>query len=136
VITPDPDYPDIPFPEVPTDLKGSIIWLGQNGILSARETGLEGYVVPAEVKAAMSRVPALVLDCNDDITDESDLDAKRHYAKKVKAYFEFVRRFRKPRRAFYDAEPGEILRQRWDLVDKLSDPTVQRLVEKTLAWAG
>lgn len=40
---------------------------------------------------AINRVPALILDCNDDIDLENDEDAKQNYVNQVESFFRFVK---------------------------------------------
>lgn len=46
-----------------------------------------------EVHPALQNVPALVLDCDQDIDIQKDLDAKAHFAKQVAEYAAWVKRY-------------------------------------------
>lgn len=116
---------------IPKELEGSVIWLGNNGILSPNTAqGGSSSWVPDEVKAVMSQIPALVLDADKDINVESDVDAKRHYANLVKRYFEFVRSHTKAQRQFWKREKGEELRKRWDIVNNMTEEDLKEIKEK------
>jgi len=121
---------------IPDEIKESVIWLGRSGILSRDQDGLPGngsshrMWVPDTVKMAMDRIPALVLDCNTDIDVSSDEDAKRQYATKVRAYFEFIKQHTKRIKQFYKTTHGETLRRKWDMVNKMH--VVNNLTEEQI----
>ncbi|GMH42028.1 hypothetical protein BSKO_09947 [Bryopsis sp. KO-2023] len=104
------------WPEVPSSLKDSVIWLGGEGMLR----GDNPQKLPQEVHAAMNRVPALVLDCDEDIDVTRDLDAKKEYASKVNAYYNYVRNYRKSSQRFWATEGSEEMRRKWSLVNSSS----------------
>ena len=124
-------------PQVPKELKDSIIWLGENGILSNdpayRRGAFSTCCISHDVKTAISQIPALVLDCNDDIDVEKNIEAREEYAEKVRKYYEFVRAYARSQqrfRPFWNRPAGEGLRQRWHLVNSMSDDEVRRLYEE------
>ena len=69
----------------PSEIAGQVYYLD-----SARQAGLH---------AACDGAPALVLDCDSDIDLSADTEAKAHYGRQVRAYFEYVKRVRETRAA-------------------------------------
>ncbi|CAD7702979.1 unnamed protein product [Ostreobium quekettii] len=137
-----PEPPNLP--PLPKLLEGSVIWLGRKGVLSADPPNDQNDV-PNEVKAAISCVPALVLDCNDDFDVEHDVERKRQYASTVSAYFDYVKACRSARRAaglggrvFYRQHESELLRRKWDFVKhtpaEVLNQWQRRGVEKGHMW--
>eukprot|EP00210_Caulerpa_lentillifera_P009216 g8786.t1 len=124
----------IPEAPVPPELEGCIVWLGTgvDGILSRNGSGFnlkkspKSYL-PDEVKAAMFNIPALVLEYDQDFDLERDEEAKKHYAKKVKSYFDYVKLYRRNRSRFYLTQDSENLRMKWDIVDSLPQEILNEL---------
>eukprot|EP00210_Caulerpa_lentillifera_P005588 g5345.t1 len=127
----------IPEAPVPPELEGSIVWLGTGGDGILSQNGSEfnhkkssTSCLPDEVKAAMFNIPALVLDYDQDFDLERDEEAKKHYAKKVKAYFDYVKLYRRNRCRFYLTQDSENLRIKWDIVDSLPPEILHELRTK------
>lgn len=114
----------VELPRLPKELEGSVIWLGGKGVLSF-EPPHNHPDLPNDVKAAITSIPALVLDCNEDFDVEHDIEQKRRYASKVSAYFNYVKEYRVARRnsthhrPFYHSAENEVLRLKWDAVKHL-----------------
>ncbi|XP_074273333.1 uncharacterized protein LOC141596947 [Silene latifolia] len=45
-----------------------------------------------QMHSSLQKVPALILDCDPDIDFNKDVEAKRHYARQVAEFFEFVKK--------------------------------------------
>lgn len=111
----------VELPALPKELEGSVIWLGGKGVLSS-EPQPNHPDLPNDVKAAITSIPALVLDCNEDFDVHHDVEQKRRYASKVSAYFNYVKDYRVARRnsnlhrPFYHNAENEVLRLKWDAV--------------------
>ncbi|CAD7702216.1 unnamed protein product [Ostreobium quekettii] len=125
-----PEPPDLPA--LPKELEGSVIWLGGKGVLSAEPLNDQNNV-PNELKAAISSIPALVLDCNEDFDVERDIDRKKQYASTVSAYFDYVKACMAARKAgagdrtFYRQHESEALRRKWDFVNNTPAQVLQEL---------
>lgn len=132
-LTAELNFPDNDVP-VPEEIKDSVIWLGRNEIfrddlIAGNGINPLGRLVPQVVKTAMSRIPALVLDCNIDIDVHSDVAAKRQYAKIVRTYFEFVKQYGKHHRRFWQSEDAEGLRRKWNMVRNMTEEQLKRATE-------
>ncbi|GAB4844801.1 hypothetical protein Ancab_038189 [Ancistrocladus abbreviatus] len=78
---------------------------GNHGVLSVRKLpfSIDSYLHPdirehvfflegPRMHSSIQKVPALVLDCEPNIDFNKDIEAKRHYARQVAEFFEFVKR--------------------------------------------
>lgn len=59
-----------------------------------------------QMHSSIQKVPALVLECDQDIDFNKDIDAKRHYARQVAEFFEFVKREKEAERPKAGQEAG------------------------------
>lgn len=97
---------------------------GNHGVLSVSKPffHLDSTTYPAikervcflegpHMHSSIQKVPALILDCENDIDFNRDIDAKRDYARQVAEFFEFVKRNKElqPRQAGEEAGKSKVL---------------------------